>query len=252
MATEHCQKFLLFIALIAFAILGSTITLAADAPHPVPLPIGQIVARMAAMDAQRTAKKQSYRGLRHYTVDYKGFPHDKHAEMVVQVTVNPPRKELTIVSETGSKFLLNRVLRKIVDSERETDSGRNHRDVSLTEENYNFQLVGTEPVQGRLCYVLQVDPKHGNKFLYRGKVWIDAEDFALTQISAKPAKNPSFWISSVNIEHHYQKHGDLWLPSSSESTSKVRLGGKAMLTIDYKNYDFPENAVADTMSRQNP
>lgn len=250
MLGSHSRTPLFLCALLGFAVLQFAVPLArADSQAP-PLTVDQIVARMMAMDAERMAKSRRYRGVRHYTVDYKGFPGDKHAEMVVQVEANPPKKDFTILSETGSKYVLNHVLHKLVESEQEASDGSNRREVKLTPDNYNFQLVGTDTLHGRPCYVVQVDPKRGNKFLYKGRVWIDAEDFAVAQISAKPAKNPSFWISSVQIEHQYDKHGDMWLPRSNRSTSKVRLGGQAVLTIDYQNYELPAGVLADAKSRQ--
>ncbi|HYG98492.1 MAG TPA: outer membrane lipoprotein-sorting protein [Terriglobales bacterium] len=225
---------------IAFTLLAQPLG-ASDPPSPA---IDQIVARMVAMDAERTASQQPYQGIRHYTVDYKGFPSDRHAEMVVQVVSDPPQKKFTVVSESGSKLLLNRVLRKLIESESEASDGRNRRDVKLTPDNYKFQLLGTESLDGRSCYVLLVEPKKGNKYLYKGKVWVDAQDFAVAQISATPAKNPSFWISSVQIEHRNEKHGEMWLPRSNRSTSKVRLGGRALLTIDYRRYDLSTTSAA--------
>jgi hypothetical protein len=48
-------------------------------------------------------------------------------------------------------------------------------------------------------------------------IWVDAPDFAVSHISARPAKNLSFWISSVEVEHRYAKHGDMWLPETNRS-----------------------------------
>ncbi len=39
----------------------------------------------------------------------------------------------------------------------------------------------------------RVEPQTNNKLLFRGRIWVDAEDFAVVRIEAVPAKNPSFW-----------------------------------------------------------
>jgi len=244
MRIDGCRTRLHLVAVIVFAATWFASPAEAAAPAPPPLTSDEVVARMIAMDAERAAKDRGYRGTRHYTIDYKGFPGDKHAEMVVQVVSNPPNKEFTIISETGSNLLLNRVLHKLIEGELEANGGKNQREVKLTPENYSFGLVGIEDVEGIPCYALQVKPKRDNKFLYRGKVWIDAQDFAVVQISAKPAKNPSFWISSVQIEQRYEKRGDLWLPRTNQSTSKVRFfGGRAELTVDYQEYELAASAL---------
>ncbi len=227
--------------LIASVVLGLTFAaqpvIASDVQTPS-LTTEQVVSRLVAMDAQRAAMAPGYRATRHYALDYKGFPGDRHAEMLVQVVSAPPHKEFAIISESGSKLLLKRVLHRLLESEQEASDKNNQREIKLNQDNYTFELLGTESVDGRDCYLLQAEPRKKNKFLYSGKVWIDAQDFAVVQINAKPAKNPSFWISSVQIEHRYGKHGDAWLPRSNRSTSKVRLGGRAVLTIDYQDYEF--------------
>jgi hypothetical protein len=148
----------------------------------------------------------------------------------------PNHKELKVVSEEGSELLRTHVLHKLVESELEANNSDNRAATALTEANYSFSLVGQEQIDGRNCYVLQVIPRIKSKFLYDGKIWVDSEDFAVARISARPAKNPSFWISRVNIEHRYTKVGEFWLPTTNQSTSATRLGGHAALTIEYGSY----------------
>ena len=79
-------------------------------------------------------------------------------------------------------------------------------------------------------------PKRKDKFLFEGKVWIDAQDFAVAKIVGRPAKNPSFWIKQVDFVRQYQKIGEFWLPLQDESVSDVRIFGKRVLTIDHRSY----------------
>jgi len=72
--------------------------------------------------------------------------------------------------------------------------------------------------------------------LYRGTIWIDAQDFAVTRIEAEPARNPSFWTKKSQIRHRYQKIGEFYLPALNQTVTDVRLGGKAVLTIRYHDY----------------
>ena len=99
---------------------------------------------------------------------------------------------------------------------------------------------------------MEVEPLTKNKLLYRGRIGVDAEDFAVVRIEAAPAKNPSFWTKETRIEQAYAKVGDFWLPISNRSSTAIRLGGHADFTIDYQDYqitaatpqDMPSN-VAD-------
>ncbi|MGA2857947.1 MAG: DUF87 domain-containing protein [Candidatus Sulfotelmatobacter sp.] len=61
-------------------------------------------------------------------------------------------------------------------------------------------------------------------------------NYAVARIEAAPAVNPSFWIKGTKVEQVYLKVADFWLPASNRSTSNTRLGGSAVLTIEYKDY----------------
>jgi hypothetical protein len=116
-----------------------------------------------------------------------------------------------------------------------------HRRTLLNRENYDFALIGYEPPDvnspdKHSQYVLAVYPKEKSKYVYRGKVWVDANDFAVTRIEAEPAQNPSFWTKKNEIRHEYIKVQDFWLPRRNQSVSYIRLGGRATLTIEYSNY----------------
>ncbi len=44
-------------------------------------------------------------------------------------------------------------------------------------ERYDYKLLGTEQVNGALCYVVGIEPKVRDEALYSGKIWIDGETF---------------------------------------------------------------------------
>jgi hypothetical protein len=202
----------------------------------------EIVSKMMFMNEKRAAALKSFTSHRTYDLEYSGFPSHKHAKMEVDVTFNAPRKELKIVSEEGSELLRNHVLHKLVESEMEANDRANKASTALTEANYEFSLRGEEQKDGRECYVLEVKPRTKSKFLYEGTVWVDSTEFAVVHIQAHPAKNPSFWVKRADIEHRYEKVGFFWLPASNRSASSTRLGGHAVLAIDYGQYHLEAEA----------
>ncbi len=203
----------------------------------VDLPADAVVERMRLADLRRAETLQSYTGRRVYTLDYRGFPGSKHAEMVVESSYSSPdRKEFRVISKTGSKMLLEHVLLRLLDSETEGTQSANRRNAKLTPDNYEFQSEGLEKTPQGDFYILRVEPRTKSKFLYRGRIWVSATDFAVARIDAEPAKNPSFWISHTHITHKYAKVGEFWLPSRNESETSVRVGGKGTLTIEYTDY----------------
>jgi hypothetical protein len=67
---------------------------------------------------------------------------------------------------------------------------------------------------------------------------VDAEDFAVARLEAEPAKNPSFWTKSTEVEQVYMKVSGFWLPARNHSITAIRLGGRAELTIQYNDYEI--------------
>jgi hypothetical protein len=204
------------------------------------LTAAQIVSEMQGHNIARAAALKHFHSVRHYSVEYKGYAARIAAQMEVEADYDAATgKTFRIVSQSGSKLLIDKVLKKLVESE--TDAQNRHAS-DLTSANYNFRLIGEENLAGRPAYMLEVEPLTDNKYLYRGKIWVDAADFAVARIEAAPARNPSFWISSTAIHHKYTKTGDFWLPAKNESDTDVRVGGKAVLTIDYGTYEVAPSA----------
>ncbi len=201
----------------------------------------QVVDNLVRKNHERAQALLHSEGTRVYHLAYRGFPGDKDAEMTVKATYDSPcSKEFTVVSESGSKLILNRVFKKLLQSEKEAAQPEISTRTQLNRENYDFELLSFEPSNAGGQYVLQVSPKSRSKYVYRGKVWVDGIDFAVTHIEAEPAENPSFWTKKSEIHHEYKKVGAFWLPARNESVSYIRLGGRATLTIEYKDYSVTD------------
>jgi hypothetical protein len=210
---------------------------AAQSQLKAPLPVEQVVRKLQEKNAQRAAALGAFNGTRVYRMQYRGFPSDRDAEMMVNVTYHAPdSKEFAVVSATGSKFVIDHIFQKLLEGEQEAASEENRKQTALSAENYDFTMAGYEVKSDGAQYVLNLLPKSRNKFLYRGKIWVDAKDFAVVRIEGEPAKNPSFWIKKTEVKHRYIKVNDFWLPAENHTESVIRLGGRAILSIEYKDY----------------
>jgi len=208
-----------------------------SAPGSSPLSGDEVVRRMVQRNQQRADALRSFQGTRTYHLTYQGFPIRREAEMVTTIIYRAPdSKQFTEVSQTGSKLIVDRVFRRLLESEQEALKDENRARTSLNTDNYNFTLTAYEADAPAPNYVFQVEPKNPSKFLYRGKIWIDAHDFAVSRMEVEPAKSPSFWTKKSEISHVYAKVDGFWLPKQNRSVSTIRLGGQAVLTIDYSNY----------------
>ena len=218
----------------------------AAAPHSE-LSAEEVVSHLVQRNLERARALGAYQGTRVYRLEYRGFPGSRSAEMIVDVKYRTPgTKEFSIRSEKGSQLIIERVFKRMLQSEKEAVSEENQSHIALNRDNYNFTLAGHETTPAGSSYILSVEPRTNNKLLYRGRIWIDAEDFAVTRIEGAPAKNPSFWTKETKIVQVYTKVGDFWLPASNRSTSAIRLGGQANFTIDYQNYQITAATAVGT------
>jgi len=248
------RKVLIALSLVGLvSIFPRTVAAQGDQGHPSAtqpslqsqLTVDEVVRQMVRRNLERADALQGFESTRVYHLQYRGFPSSREAEMTVNVVYRAPdKKDFTVVSQTGSKIILDRVFTKLLEGEQEAMKAENRARTALNTENYNFSIAGYEADGPAANYVLQVEPKIPSKFLYRGKVWIDAKDFAVTRIEVEPAKSPSFWTKKSEIRHVYCKVDGFWLPQQNVSVSSIRLGGQATLTIDYKDYKIAQGSVA--------
>lgn len=220
------------------------------------LSVDDIVDRMQRHETNQAKELKHYEAIRHYEVQYKGFGKSLFAKMDVEINFDSlSGKSFRILSQSGSKLLCDKVLKRAVDSEEE--ASKDKASTALNSANYQFELAGTDQLGGKPTYILRVDPLKKTKFLYRGRVWVDAADFAVIKIEAEPAQNPSFWISSTHIESTNSKTDGVWLPQKNRSESKIRIGGTAVLTIDYGTYHIslagnPDGSATESIPTADP
>ena len=210
---------------------------------PAVLPANIIAAKLVETSAHRSSQLRGFRATRDYHLQYRGLLGTREASMQVLATyIAPDKHDYKVLSQNGSKLLINRVLLKLLDSEREALKNRSR--VDLSPANYDFSALGMETLDGSgPAYVLGVRPLQDNKFLYRGKIWVDADEFAVVRMEGQPAKSPSFWIKETDIDSNWQKASGFWFIQHTRSVSHIRMGGTATLTIDYHDYQVTETGT---------
>jgi negative regulator of sigma E activity len=204
----------------------------------------EIVNRMAAHDLARQGSIEGYVGVRRYVLE--NYKYHKRAEMLVQVQGDQDgTKHFEIISQEGWGGANKHVLRKMLESETETSRPEMRTSAKLNPQNYDFTLVGTELLGSREAYVLEVHPRRNEKYLFQGRIWVDAEDYALARAEGKPAKKPSFWTKDIRFVQIYQKRGPLWFPLSTQSVTEAHLFGTTDVRIEYRDYEPKTPNAAD-------
>jgi hypothetical protein len=222
------------------SLLFSAITLTAGDAKLPHLTGDEVVARMIARDNERQAALHGYTAARHYVLENRR--HNKRAEMVVRMTcLKDGSKQFQTISTSGWGGAQKHVFPRLLEAEVDASKPGLRERSRIVPENYTFEMVGTKVAEGRTVYEIAIAPKTPNKYLMRGRIWIDADDYAITHIEGEPAKNPSFWTKSIHFVHTYGKQGSFWFPASDRSVTDVRVFGNTEVTIDY--FDYALNAL---------
>jgi outer membrane lipoprotein-sorting protein len=223
---------LLMTSLLTTMLLGDSKTVGSQS-----LSLEEIASQMDAHDQSRAASLKGYTCLRRYSLDNHRF--HRKAELLVRMTYTAPgHKRFEVLSEQGPAVLRQRVLRPMLDAEEEAGRDDVRPRTRIVESNYTFTLLGADPQQGRPAYLLQVTPKIRNKFLMRGKIWVDAQDFGIIRVEATPAQNPSLLIHNTRVIQESRRYGDIWLPLFNHSNTDSLLFGYTEVSIDSWDYKF--------------
>jgi hypothetical protein len=141
-----------------------------------------------------------------------------------------------------------KVLRDVLT--KETEPPRDMQRKALSSENYDFQLLGDEIVDGRRCFLLSMSPRREEKDLLRGKIWVDAENYNIRRVEGSPAKNPSWWIHDLHILMSFAEVDGMWLRTFTHAVANVRFKGKYTMESRDIEYRFSEQTAS--RSRRNP
>ena len=219
---------------IAALICSAAVALAADSPTA-----DEIIAKVMERDHARQASIGAYSVTSKYVLHNK----DRHAEMVIRWTRQANGvKEFVVLAEQGDGGVRKHVFHRLLAAEVEASQPEQQARTGITPDNYSFLLFGIQQTAGREAFVIDLEPKTDNKYLTRGRIWVDACDLAIMRVEGAPAHKVSFWTKNVNFLQTFEKNGTWWLPESNHSLTEARLFGLADLTIEYSDYEFGQVA----------
>ena len=150
--------------LIASSSIGNATASAAN--------VGDIIRRMIERNRVQREQLHSYSAVRTYEVQTTDG--QVYAEDVIRVDYRAPgRITFEKQNEQGSWIVRHLVFDRLLQSEQETLSGQERREAAISEENYTFVFVREANFGSDLCYVVKVQPKRIDNYLFEGELWID-------------------------------------------------------------------------------
>jgi hypothetical protein len=163
------------------------------------------------------------------------------AEMLVKTTYRKQTgKSYEIVSQSGSSLWRNEVLHTLLDNEKRLSQPGNVETALIDSANYEMKLDANprDRLNGRDCLVLDIAPKRNSEYLFKGTLWVDAQDFAIVQLKGTASKSAFFLASAAEVSRQYDEMDALPMATHAQAVSGSALLGQTTVKIDYTNYQL--------------
>ena len=177
----------------------------------------------------------------HYAV-YRGKDEiHPAAEMTVKTDYRKETgKSYTILSESGSEFIRNHVLRTLLDNEKNINLPGIREHSWFTSANYKMQLNpgGVQLLDGRECLSLAITPRRKATNMIAGTLWVDARDGSIVQIVGTSTQSPSIFTGPAQVMRQYASIKGFAMATQARAVSESFLLGRTTVTIDYRDYQI--------------
>lgn len=189
---------------------------------------------------------RSYRAIRRMSVVARG---GRMTASLVAETELLETGELryTILNEDGSEMLRRRVLRAVLETEREAKASGESASHGLSRANYEFVPAPSMPADNGLTRI-EIRPRRPHKMLVDGHMLINPATADLVRVEGHLSRRPSFWTRTVELVRHYARVAGVRVPVATHSTAQVLFAGASTFTMTYEYESV--NGVA--VGRQHP
>lgn len=146
-----------------------------------------------------------------------------------------------ITAQGGSSFIRGRILRAVLDGEREMVAQGEMARSALAVTNYMFSPRGVD--EDGLANIL-LSPKRKDPVLVAGTLFLVPADGNPVRLEGRLAKSPSFWVKDVDVVRTYERIGGVVMPIGLESSAEIRWFGPASLRMTYSYLEIDGRPVA--------
>jgi hypothetical protein len=235
--TERCRLLLGNLRIILIVpMLAASLSTAQQPPD-----ISIIIHGVDASVKNRIDRLAAYTVTEHYAVFRGKDDMQPTAEMLVKTTYRKQQgKSYEIISQSGSPFWRNEVLATLLSNEKHMSLPGNVETALIDSANYDMKLDATpqQQLNGRDCLILDISPRRTSQFLFKGKVWVDAHDFAIVLLKGRASKSAFFLASAADVTRQYDEVKGLPMASHAQAISASSLLGQTVVKIDYTNYEL--------------
>jgi len=209
------------------------------------LDLNTLINRITAAQAANHGQVKDYTVVRRYTLR-SGTNETSDSQVVAEVSYAPPAKKEYEIRETIGSGRGEKVVRSVLDHEVDTKS--DWCTTAMTDENYQFQMLGREQSKDCNCYVLGITPRRDAKDLIKGRIYVDPVSFQIRRIAGELVKSPSWWVKRVNVTLNFSEVKGMWLQTAAYADADVRIVGRHLLETHDIEYRTQDDVVASKVS----
>jgi outer membrane lipoprotein-sorting protein len=208
---------------IVLVVIFGSLPAVAQASGSVP-DLNTILDRMEQAEAVAHAQAPAYSVTRAYKF-YSSDSQKPNSEVVAKVEYLPPTQKTFNIEQQQGSGQGAKIVRKVL--EHETESAKKQDgEHCFSRNNYDFEFVRTDRLDGRPVYVLNITPKHNDKDSVKGQIWVDANTYLVRRVEGDLAKSPSWWIKDVHLVLNYGRVAGIWLQTATLAVANVRFFGR--------------------------
>lgn len=215
---------------------GVLVGVPSNAQHPADSDIFQ---KVNASVAARDQNVLGYTVTEHYSVFRNQEKVHPAAEMTVKTTYRKDAgKSYEVITESGSEFLLKEVLARVLDSEKTMSQPANRAGELITTQNYNMTVQSAEVVDGRQCIRVAIAPRRTAPNLFKGTIWVDAQDGSIVALEGIASKSPTMLAGAAEVARHYAQIDGFPMATHATATTGSWLLGQTTIEIEYTGYQI--------------
>jgi hypothetical protein len=138
-----------------------------------------------------------------------------------------------IVSERGSDYIRERVLKTLLRREQELIAAGSAGRAEISDANYEFAdgVAGSDPAIGERTVILK--PRRKDVLLVDGRMVINQEGTELLRVEGRLSKNPSFWTNLVDVVREFARLDGVRVPISTDTVARLKFAGTSRMDVRY-------------------
>jgi hypothetical protein len=137
----------------------------------------------------------------------------------------------SIIAQGGSERIQRRVLKSVLDAERENSTTEEWRKSNLSHANYEFNFGGSA---GDGMLRMHLNPRRRDPRLVDGAALLTATSGHLVRVEGRLSKSPSFWVRWAQVSRTYAPIGGAMMPVAVDSTADIRIAGLSTFSMTYE------------------